>query len=163
MTTKRILEGIRVLDLTNVLSGPFASLHLALLGAEVIKVENPKDGDLARKLGIVPDYNKRLMGTSFLAQNCNKKSVSLNTKSAEGKDIFKRLAKDADVIVENFRPGVMDRLGIGYKVVSEINPRIVFCAPSRASAPRAPTRTSRPMTRSSRASRGRWPSTATSA
>lgn len=128
MTKKRILEGIKVLDLTNVLSGPFASLHLALLGAEVIKIENPKDGDLARKLGIVPDYNKRLMGTSFLAQNCNKKSVSLNTKSPEGKEIFKKLAKDADVIIENFRPGVMDRLGIGYKVISELNPKIVFCA-----------------------------------
>ena len=128
MTKKRILEGIKVLDLTNVLSGPFASLHLALLGAEVIKIENPKDGDLARKLGIVPDYNKRLMGTSFLAQNCNKKSVSLNTKSADGKEIFKRLAKDADVIIENFRPGVMDRLGIGYKVIAELNPRIIFCA-----------------------------------
>ncbi len=128
MTKKRILEGIKVLDLTNVLSGPFASLHLALLGAEVIKIENPKDGDLARKLGIVPDYNKRLMGTSFLAQNCNKKSVSLNTKSPEGKEIFKRLAKDADVIIENFRPGVMDRLGIGYKVIAELNPRIIFCA-----------------------------------
>lgn len=128
MTKKRILEGIKVLDLTNVLSGPFASLHLALLGAEVIKIENPKDGDLARKLGIVPEYNKRLMGTSFLAQNCNKKSVSLNTKSPEGKEIFKQLAKDADVIIENFRPGVMDRLGIGYKVISEINPRIIFCA-----------------------------------
>jgi CoA:oxalate CoA-transferase len=128
MTKQHILEGIKVLDLTNVLSGPFASLHLALLGAEVIKIENPKDGDLARKLGIVPDYNKRLMGTSFLAQNCNKKSVSLNTKSPEGKEIFKRLAKDADVIIENFRPGVMDRLGIGYKVIAELNPKIVFCA-----------------------------------
>ncbi len=98
MTDKpRILDGIKVLDLTNVLSGPFASLHLALLGAEVIKIENPKDGDLARKLGIVPEYNKRLMGTSFLAQNCNKKSVTLNTKSPEGKEIFKRLVRDADV------------------------------------------------------------------
>ena len=126
-TKKRILEGIKVLDLTNVLSGPFASLHLALLGAEVIKIENPKDGDLARKLGIVPDYNKRLMGTSFLAQNCNKKSVSLNTKSPEGKEIFKKLARDADVVIENFRPGVMDRLGIGYKVLKELNPKLVYC------------------------------------
>lgn len=128
MTIKpRILEGIKVLDLTNVLSGPFASLHLALLGAEVIKIENPKDGDLARKLGIVPDYNKKLMGTSFLAQNSNKKSVTLNTKSPEGKELFLRLAKDADVVIENFRPGVMDRLGIGYKVLREINPGIVYC------------------------------------
>ena len=126
--TPRILEGIKVLDLTNVLSGPFTTLHLALLGAEVIKVENPKDGDLARKLGILPELNKRLMGTSFIAQNCNKKSITLNTKSAEGKAIFLRMAKDADVVVENFRPGVMDRLGIGYKVLAAINPRLVYCA-----------------------------------
>lgn len=128
MTKRRILEGIKVLDLTNVLSGPFASLHLALLGAEVIKIENPKDGDLARKLGIVPEYNKQLMGTSFLAQNCNKKSVSLNTKSPEGKAIFKKLVVDADVVIENFRPGVMDRLGIGYAVLKELNPRLIYCA-----------------------------------
>jgi formyl-CoA transferase len=128
MTKRRILEGIKVLDLTNVLSGPFASLHLALLGAEVIKIENPKDGDLARKLGIVPEYNKKLMGTSFLAQNCNKKSVSLNTKSAEGKAIFKKLVVDADIVIENFRPGVMDRLGLGYSVLREINPKLIYCA-----------------------------------
>jgi crotonobetainyl-CoA:carnitine CoA-transferase CaiB-like acyl-CoA transferase len=123
----RILGGIKVLDLTNVLSGPFASLHLALLGAEVIKIENPKDGDLARKLGSVPDYNKRLMGTSFVAQNCNKKSVTLNLKSSEGKAIFKQLARDADVVIENFRPGVMNRLDIGYNVLREINPRLIYC------------------------------------
>ncbi|BDU75269.1 CaiB/BaiF CoA transferase family protein [Mesoterricola sediminis] len=128
MTKQRMLEGIKVLDLTNVLSGPFATLHLALLGADVIKVENPKDGDLARKLGIVPAYNKALMGTSFLAQNANKRSVTLNTKSAEGKEIFKRLVKDADVLVENFRPGVMNRLGLGYEVLKEINPRLIYCA-----------------------------------
>ncbi len=124
----KILEGIKVLDLTNVLSGPFTTLHLALLGAEVIKVENPKGGDLARCLGIVPELNKRLMGTSFIAQNCNKKSITLNTKSAEGKAIFLRMVKDADVVVENFRPGVMDRLGIGYKALSAINPKLIYCA-----------------------------------
>jgi CoA:oxalate CoA-transferase len=124
----KILEGIKVLDLTNVLSGPFATLHLALLGAEVLKVENPKDGDLARKLGILPDLNQRLMGTSFLAQNCNKKSITLNTKSPEGRALFLRLAKDADVVVENFRPGVMDRLGIGYGVLKGINPKLIYCA-----------------------------------
>ena len=127
MTTK-ILSGIKVLDLTNVLSGPFTTLHLALLGAEVIKVENPKDGDLARKLGIVPELNKKLMGTSFLAQNCNKKSITLNTKSTEGKELFRKLVKDADVVVENFRPGVMDRLGLGYKALAELNPRLIYCA-----------------------------------
>ena len=126
--SQKILAGIKVLDLTNVLSGPFTTLHMALLGAEVIKVENPKGGDLARCLGILPELNKRLMGTSFIAQNCNKKSITLNTKSAEGKAIFLRMVKDADVVVENFRPGVMDRLGIGYKVLSEANPRLVYCA-----------------------------------
>ncbi len=126
--SRKILEGIKVLDLTNVLSGPFTTLHLALLGAEVIKVENPKDGDLARKLGIVPELNRKLMGTSFLAQNCNKLSITLNTKSAEGKDLFRLLVKDADVVVENFRPGVMDRLGLGYKSLADINPRLIYCA-----------------------------------
>lgn len=128
--SRRILEGIKVLDLTNVLSGPFTTLHLALLGAEVIKVENPRDGDLARKLGIVPALNKQLMGTSFLAQNCNKKSITLNTKSAEGKALFLRLVADADadVVVENFRPGVMDRLGIGYETLAALNPRLIYCA-----------------------------------
>ena len=123
-----VLSGVRVLDLTNVLAGPFATLHLALLGAEVIKIENPKDGDLARKLGTVPALNEQLMGTSFLAQNSNKKSVTLNTKAPEGKEIFKRLVKTADVLVENFRPDVMGRLGLGYRVLAEINPRLVYCA-----------------------------------
>jgi formyl-CoA transferase len=123
-----ILSGIRVLDLTNVLAGPFATLHLALLGAEVIKIENPKDGDLARKLGSLPGLNEQLMGTSFLAQNANKKSVTLNTKSPEGKEIFKRLVKDADVLVENFRPDVMGCLGLGYDALKAINPRLVYCA-----------------------------------
>lgn len=124
----KIMEGIRVLDMTNVLSGPFSTLHLAWLGAEVIKIENPNDGDLARKLGCVPEYNKKLMGTSFLAQNANKKSVTLNLKNPKSKEIFKKLAATADVVVENFRPGVMDRLGVGYKVLSEINPKLIYCA-----------------------------------
>ena len=126
--SRNILSGVRILDLTNVLAGPFATLHLALLGAEVIKIENPKDGDLARKLGIVPELNEQLMGTSFLAQNANKKSVTLNTKSPEGKEIFLKLVQDADVLVENFRPDVMGRLGLGYPVLREINPRLVYCA-----------------------------------
>jgi CoA:oxalate CoA-transferase len=121
------LFGIRVLDLTNVLSGPFCTLHLALLGADVLKVENPKAGDLARVLGNVPKYNKLLMGTSFLAQNANKKSLTLNLKAAEGKAIFRKLVRTADVVVENFRPDVMTRLGLGYAELAEINPRLVYC------------------------------------
>jgi len=123
-----MLRGLRVLDLTNVLSGPFATLHLALLGAEVIKVENPKDGDLARKLGCVNDYNKKLMGTSFLAQNANKKSLTLNLKSPQGKEIFRRLVESSDVLVENFRPDVMTRLGLSYEVLRGINQRLIYCA-----------------------------------
>jgi len=126
--SEQILQGVRVLDLTNVLAGPFATLHLALLGAEVIKIERPGSGDLARKLGTLSELNEQLMGTSFLAQNSNKKSVTLNTKSPEGKEIFKRLAKDADVLVENFRPGVMERLGLSYDVLKEINPGLIYCA-----------------------------------
>jgi crotonobetainyl-CoA:carnitine CoA-transferase CaiB-like acyl-CoA transferase len=126
--SEHILEGIRVLDLTNVLAGPFATLHFALLGAEVIKIERPGSGDLARKLGALPELNDQGMGTSFLAQNANKKSVTLNTKSPEGKEIFKKLVKTADVLVENFRPGVMDRLGLSYDILHEINPSLIYCA-----------------------------------
>ena len=125
---KQIMQGVRVLDLTNVLAGPFATLHLALLGAEVIKIERPGSGDLARKRGTLTELNEQLMGTSFLAQNSNKKSVTLNTKSPEGKDIFRKLVKDADVLVENFRPGVMDRLELGYDILKEINPGLIYCA-----------------------------------
>jgi len=125
---RKALQGVRVLDMTNVLAGPFATLHLALLGAEVIKIENPTDGDLARKLGNVPKLNQQLMGTSFLAQNSNKKSLTLNLKSPEGKEIFKKLVGTADVLVENFRPDVMKRLGLDYPVLAKINPRLVYCA-----------------------------------
>ena len=124
----KLLEGVRVLDLTNVLSGPFATLHLALLGAEVIKIENPEGGDLARKLGNVPKYNKQLLGTSFLAQNANKKSLTLNLKAEEGKEIFRKLVSTADVVVENFRPGVMARLGFSYRELCKLNPKIIYCA-----------------------------------
>ena len=126
--TAPLLSGIRVLDLTNVLSGPYATLHLALLGAEVIKVENPDGGDLARKLGNVTRLNRELMGTSFLAQNANKKSLTLNLKQPEAREVFKKLVLTADVLVENFRPGVMDRLGLAHGVLCELNPRLVYCA-----------------------------------
>ena len=128
MPSTKLLANIRVLDLTNVLAGPFATELLALCGAEVIKVENPDGGDLARNLGAVPKLNKELMGTSFLAQNANKKSLTLNMKITSAKQAFLKLAETADVVVENFRPGVMDRLGIGWSVLSKLNPRIVYCA-----------------------------------
>lgn len=124
----KLLDGVKVLDLTNVLAGPFATMHLALAGAEVIKIENPEGGDLARKLGNVPKLNQELMGTSFLAQNANKRSLTLNLKLDEGRAIFMQLASQADVLVENFRPGVMARLGVGYDTLRATNPRLVYCA-----------------------------------
>ena len=110
----RPLAGIRVLDLSNVLAGPFCAYQLGLLGAEIIKVEMPETGDLARQLGADASLNAQLMGASFLAQNAGKKSVTVNLKSDGGKEVLRRLVKTADVLVENFRPGVMDRLGLGY-------------------------------------------------
>jgi crotonobetainyl-CoA:carnitine CoA-transferase CaiB-like acyl-CoA transferase len=124
----KLLEGVRVLDLTNVLAGPFATMHLALAGADVIKIENPGGGDLARKLGNVPRLNQELMGTSFLAQNANKQSLTLNLKHDEARQIFRTLAATADVVVENFRPGVMARLGVGYDTLRDVNPRLIYCA-----------------------------------
>ena len=125
---KKMLEGIRVLDLTNVLAGPFATRYLALCGAEVIKIERPQGGDLARKLGCLPELNAQLMGTSFLAQNANKKSLTLDLKQEEAKEIFRKLVKTADVVVENFRPKVMERLGLGYEQLLELNPKLIYCA-----------------------------------
>jgi crotonobetainyl-CoA:carnitine CoA-transferase CaiB-like acyl-CoA transferase len=122
------LAGYRVLDLTNVLSGPFCCHQLAHLGAEVIKVENPKGGDLARQLGADPALVQRLMGISFLAQNAGKRSITIDLKQSQGKDVFRKLVRTAGVVVENFRPGVMKRLGIGYDELLAENPRLVYCA-----------------------------------
>jgi len=122
------LAGIRVLDLTNVLAGPFCAYQLALLGADVVKIEVPDGGDLARQLGADPALNARHMGASFLAQNAGKKSVTLNLKKAQGKEVLKRLVESADVLVENFRPGVMARLGLAYDDLVAVNPRLVYCA-----------------------------------
>lgn len=123
-----LLAGVRVLDLTNILSGPYATYQMAMLGAEVIKVENPKDGDLARRLGASPALNAQLLGTSFLAQNAGKRSVTIDLKHPDGKALFRDLLVTADVVVENFRPRVMERLGFGYEAVRAINRRIVYCA-----------------------------------
>lgn len=122
------LRGVRVLDLTNVLAGPFACQQLAHLGAEVIKIETVGRGDLARNLGADPELSARGMGISFLAQNAGKTSLTLNLKDARGRDILERLVAGADVLVENFRPGVMDRLGVGPDHLRAVNPRLIYCA-----------------------------------
>ena len=122
------LAGVRVLDLTNVLAGPFCCHQLAHFGAEVVKVEAPGRGDLARNLGADADLNACGMGISFLAQNAGKKSVTLNLKRPEGVALLKQLVETADVLVENYRPGVMQRLGVGYDVLKASNPRLIYCA-----------------------------------
>ena len=122
------LKGKRILDLTNVLAGPFCTYQLANLGAEVIKLETPIKGDLARNLGANPELNSKGMGISFLAQNSGKKSITLNLKSKKGKSIFRKLIRECDALVENFRPGVMDRLGLDYKKLKQDNPKLIYCA-----------------------------------
>jgi CoA:oxalate CoA-transferase len=122
------LHGVRVLDVTNVLAGPFCSFQLVLLGAEVIKIEHPEKGDLARSLGADSKADANLMGASFVAVNAGKQSVTINLKSPEGKEIFKELAAISHVAIENFRPGVMTRLGLDYPVLAKVNPSLVYCA-----------------------------------
>jgi crotonobetainyl-CoA:carnitine CoA-transferase CaiB-like acyl-CoA transferase len=120
----RPLAGVRVLDLTRVLAGPFCSMILGDMGAEVIKVEEPGKGDDTRSW---PPF---LGGeaTYFLSVNRNKQSLTLNLKAPEGRDILTRLARKSDVVLENFRTGTMERLGLGYKTLSKLNPRLVYCA-----------------------------------
>ncbi|WP_418789397.1 CaiB/BaiF CoA transferase family protein [Salipiger bermudensis] len=117
-----------MLDLTNVLAGPFACHQLAHLGAEVIKVEAVGRGDLARNLGADAALSKQGMGISFLAQNAGKTSLTLNLKAPKGKAVLKRLVASADVLVENFRPGVMERLELGYETLKAENPALIYCA-----------------------------------
>ena len=123
-----LLAGLRVLDLTNVLAGPFCCYQLAQLGADVIKVETPGAGDLARQLGADAELNRRGMGASFLAQNAGKRSITLNLKNAKAREAFVRLVETSDVVVENFRPGVMERLGLHYDALKAVKPDIIYCA-----------------------------------
>jgi len=122
------LHGIRVLDLTNVLAGPYASYQLMLFGAEVLKIEVPGTGDLARRLGPDPDLNQDGVGASFLAQNAGKKSIELDLKAAGGREVFEDLVRGADVLLENFRAGVLARLGFDWPRLRELNPSLIYCA-----------------------------------
>ncbi|NJP94575.1 CoA transferase [Nonomuraea sp. FMUSA5-5] len=122
------LDGVKVVDLTNVLAGPYCSYQLMLFGAEVVKVELPGTGDLARRLGPDPELNQAGTGASFLAQNAGKKSVELDLKSPAGRAAFESLLAGADVLLENFRAGVLARLGYGWERLRELNPRLVYCA-----------------------------------
>ncbi len=119
------LEGVRVLDLSRVLTGPYCTMMLADFGAEVIKVEMPGRGDDTRGYG--PPF---IEGEScyFMSVNRNKKSITLNLKSPEGMEVLLKLARQADVIIENFRPGTTRKLKIAYEDIREINPRVIYCS-----------------------------------
>jgi crotonobetainyl-CoA:carnitine CoA-transferase CaiB-like acyl-CoA transferase len=125
---KSPLHGIRVLDLTNVLAGPYCSYQLMLFGAEVVKVEVPGSGDLARHLGPDAELNGAGVGASFLAQNAGKKSIELDLKDPGQRETFEELVRGADVLLENFRAGVLSRLGFGWEYLRGLNPALVYCA-----------------------------------
>src|SRR6056297_3436476 len=116
------LENIKILDLTRVLAGPYCTMVLADLGAEVIKVEKPGTGDDSRAFG--PYINEE--SAYFMSLNRSKKSITVNLKSKEGINIIKELCKKVDVVIENFKPGTMDKLGIGYKDLKKVNPNIIY-------------------------------------
>ena len=124
----RPFEGIRIIDITHVLAGPFAAYQLAVLGADVIKVEHPDEPDQSREGGTDRALNRRNMGTSFLTQGSNKRSITLDLKQEAGREILKRLVKGADVLVENYRPGAFAALGLGYEALLAINPRLIYCS-----------------------------------
>ena len=117
-----LLKGLRVLDMSALLPGPMCSLFLADLGAEVIKIESPK-GDMMRRFEICGEKSPY-----FEALNRNKKSVVIDLKTKEGKSSFLKLAKNADVIIEGFRPGKLNDLGVGYSAIKKLNPKIVYCS-----------------------------------
>ena len=123
----RPFAGVRILDFTQVLAGPYGSYQLALLGADVIKVER-REGEDMRRTPLSREWAERGMAPSWLAINGNKKSLTLDFRKPEAIRIIRELAAKADVVMENFRGGVMDRLGAGYKVLSEINPKLIYCA-----------------------------------
>ena len=132
MSEHGALENLTVLDLTRVLAGPFCTMMLADMGANVIKIEIPNGGDDTRAYPPFREHNLQGERESlyFANLNRNKKGVTLNLKAPEGKEIFKKLVQKADIVVENYRPGVMDKLGLGYEVLKELNPRIIYAAVS---------------------------------
>src|SRR5262245_1499392 len=126
----RPFEGIQVLDLTHVLAGPFATYQLALLGADVIKIEPPDEPDQTRGIGADKDLNQINMGTFYLAQSSNKRSITLNIKTEQGRASLKKLVVQADVMVENDRPGSLKALGLGADDMMAINPRLIYASMS---------------------------------
>lgn len=124
----RAFEGLKVLDLTHVLAGPFCAYQLAVLGADVIKIEPPGEPDCARGRGPDPDQNAALRGLNYQVQGGNKRAMTLNLKSEEGREILRQMVATADVFLENYRTGAMDRLGLGYNDLRQINPALIYCS-----------------------------------
>jgi len=124
----KAFSGLRVIDTTHVLAGPFASYQMALLGAEVIKVESPAEPDQARFQGADRALVRKEMGAAFLSQSAGKKALALDLKTDAGRDALKRLAATADVFVENYRPGAFDALGLGYADLAAVNPGLIYCS-----------------------------------
>jgi crotonobetainyl-CoA:carnitine CoA-transferase CaiB-like acyl-CoA transferase len=124
----RPFEGIRVIDVTHVLAGPFAAYQLAVLGADVIKVDDPNDPDQSRVMGTDKALNHAHMGTGFLTQGSNKRAITLDLKTERGREILKALVKTADVFVENYRPGAFEALGLGYEDLAKINPKLIYAS-----------------------------------
>ena len=124
----RPFEGIRIIDITHVLAGPFAAYQLALLGADVIKVEHPDDPDQSRDSGPDLALNRANMGSYFMTQGANKRSITLDLKTEGGLEVLKRMLATADVLVENFRPGAFEALGLGSEAVAKLNPRLIYCS-----------------------------------
>src|SRR5258707_4370641 len=121
--------GVKILDFTRVLAGPYGSYQLAVLGADVIKVES-RDGDDMRFGNRANDWEKRGLAAPWVAVNAGKRSITLDLKQPKALEVIRRLVAKADVVMENFRPGVMDKLGIGYETLKAINPRLIYCAVS---------------------------------
>ncbi len=124
--SKGLLEGVKVLDLTRVLAGPYCGMMLADMGAEVIKIEMPGRGDDSRKNAPIVNGESAY----FMNLNRNKRGMTLNLKSDEGKEIFREMVKKSDIVIENYRPGVMDKLGLGYEDLRKLNPAIIYGAVS---------------------------------
>ena len=124
----RPFEGIRIIDITHVLAGPFAAYQLGLMGADVIKVEHPDEPDQSRDSGSDNDLNHANMGTGFLTQGSNKRAITLNLKTEQGREILKNLVATADVLVENYRPGAFEALGLGYEDLRKINPKLIYAS-----------------------------------
>ena len=124
----KLLDGIKIVDLTHVLAGPYCAYQLGLLGADITRIENPAAADLPRIIDSDPDRLAKGLGAGFIAANANKRSVAIDLSSKEGQGLARKLIANADVVIENFRPGVLKKYGLDAKTLTEENPRLIYCS-----------------------------------